>query len=323
MHDVHRPAGGTSLLRDFAPMASRRYWLLRFLIGLGLLLGGGLGLPGALMTWWAGAGRYFLFDLAVGAFGFWAAIAAVHPLVQAYTVRSRLRADFGAELHDVFEQASLPRRIFFLLLAIAEADGRAGAAERLLVRRFLLARYLDPVAADELVGWEAQGPPTRDLAALAADVARNLDATERESVFHWCCLVAFADGRYGDAEHGALQAAARGLRLQAHHARSLFQMAKQQHMAAEQRHRTDTGNQQGPHQKPPPGAGRPPLDERQRALAVLDLPADASPAQIRRRHRELVKKFHPDAQPNLGQAAQHEAAERFRDIQRAYETLTS
>ncbi|MBK8097385.1 MAG: DnaJ domain-containing protein [Planctomycetes bacterium] len=301
-------------------MASRRYWLLRFLIGLGLLLCGGLGLPGAVMTWWAGDGRYFLFDVAIGAFGFWSAIAAVQPLVHSYTVRSRLRADFGAELHGVFEQATLARRIFFLLLAIAEADGRAGAAERLLVRRFLLARYLDPVAADELVGWEAQGPPTRDLAALAAGVARNLDAAERDSLFHWCCLVAFADGRYGDAEHGALQAAARGLRLQPNHARSLFQIAKQQHMADQERRRQH-GEQHRQQQAPPPDHA--PLDDRQRALAVLDLPADASLPQIRRRHRELVKKFHPDAQPNLGQAAQQEAAERFRDIQRAYETLIS
>ena len=55
---------------------------------------------------------------------------------------------------------------------------------------------------------------------------------------------------------------------------------------------------------------------------MLGLPANASAAQIRRRHRELVRKFHPDAQPNLGEAAQREATERFRSIQRAYELLT-
>jgi curved DNA-binding protein CbpA len=35
-----------------------------------------------------------------------------------------------------------------------------------------------------------------------------------------------------------------------------------------------------------------------------------------------VRKFHPDAQPNLGEAAQREATERFRAIQRAYELLS-
>jgi curved DNA-binding protein CbpA len=57
------------------------------------------------------------------------------------------------------------------------------------------------------------------------------------------------------------------------------------------------------------------------ALATLGLPADATPEQIRKRHRELVRRFHPDAQPNLGPVAQREATERFTAIQRAYETL--
>ena len=56
---------------------------------------------------------------------------------------------------------------------------------------------------------------------------------------------------------------------------------------------------------------------------MIGLPPDASPEQIRRRHRELVRKFHPDAQPNLGPVAQKEATERFQAIQRAYELLTA
>jgi DnaJ-class molecular chaperone len=54
----------------------------------------------------------------------------------------------------------------------------------------------------------------------------------------------------------------------------------------------------------------------------LGLPINANKDQIRRRHRELVRKFHPDAQPNLGPVAQKEATNRFRAIQHAYELLT-
>jgi DnaJ-domain-containing protein 1 len=60
-----------------------------------------------------------------------------------------------------------------------------------------------------------------------------------------------------------------------------------------------------------------------RAPDTAGLPVDATPAQIRKRHRELVRKFHPDAQPHLGPVAQREATERFTAIQRAYETLTA
>ena len=37
-----------------------------------------------------------------------------------------------------------------------------------------------------------------------------------------------------------------------------------------------------------------PLVERQQALAVLGLPPDATHQQIKRRYRELAKKYHPD-----------------------------
>ena len=36
------------------------------------------------------------------------------------------------------------------------------------------------------------------------------------------------------------------------------------------------------------------LVERQQALAVLGLPANATPQQIKRRYRALAKKYHPD-----------------------------
>ena len=37
-----------------------------------------------------------------------------------------------------------------------------------------------------------------------------------------------------------------------------------------------------------------PIVERQQALAVLGLPPDATHQQIKRRYRELAKKYHPD-----------------------------
>lgn len=37
-----------------------------------------------------------------------------------------------------------------------------------------------------------------------------------------------------------------------------------------------------------------PLVERQQALAVLGLPPNATPQQIKRRYRSLAKRYHPD-----------------------------
>lgn len=37
-----------------------------------------------------------------------------------------------------------------------------------------------------------------------------------------------------------------------------------------------------------------PIVERQQALNVLGLPSNATPQQIKRRYRELAKRYHPD-----------------------------
>jgi DnaJ-class molecular chaperone len=89
----------------------------------------------------------------------------------------------------------------------------------------------------------------------------------------------------------------------------LFHLARAQYLR---------GEKQGSATRPGPA-----IDRRAQALAVLGLPSDANPVQIRARHRQLVRKFHPDAHANLGPIAQREATERFTEIQRAYETLTT
>ena len=65
------------------------------------------------------------------------------------------------------------------------------------------------------------------------------------------------------------------------------------------------------------GAAGLPLDQR-RALETLNLEARASLQQIKSRYKQLVKRFHPDA--NGGDPA---AEERLKEINQAYEFLMS
>jgi DnaJ-domain-containing protein 1 len=236
------------------------------------------------------------------------AFSSVTPIVRFAAHRSRTRQVWGDAAQAAFARASLPRRIYYLLAAVAEIDGPMTTAEREAVRQFLLERVQDPIQAETLRMWEAQPLPIDDRVGLAARIATGLAAGELDSLFCWCCLVAFADGRFAAPEHRALQEVAQGLGLSPQRARMLFHLARAQYLRGQQR----SG----------PEPARTAVGARAKALAELDLPADATQEQIRRRHRELVRKFHPDAQPQLGPVAQAEATERFRAIQRAYEVLT-
>ncbi len=294
--------------------STARYWILRFLLGLALLAAAGLGFVQRLRI----ADQMGLMTLLVGVIGFRIAFTSTAPIARALN-RQRVQQQWSEQAKDAFARASLPRRVHYLLTAVAAADGPVTEAERSVVRHFLLERFGGPIAADEVRLWESQPLTVDDRRGLAARIAIGLDDSELDSLFCWCCLVAFADDRFRPDEQTALREVAEGLGLPAARARMLFHLARAQFLAGDRRgERADSAGAGGDSGSRTNGAGR---SSRSDALATLGLPADATPEQIRKRHRELVRRFHPDAQPNLGPVAQREATERFTAIQRAYETL--
>lgn len=273
-----------------------QYWYGRFGIGVLLIVIAGAGKIPAPVS------------VLVGMAGFWLALQSIGPLVRMMSRQVHARSAWDDAATRTFERASLPRRIYYLLAAVAEVDGPMSQSERDTVRHFVLERFADPIHTEELRAWEARSLPVDDRTGLAARVAAGLDDSELDTLFCWCCLVAFADGKFAQAEHSVLQEVARGLGMPGPRARMLFHLARAQFLHGNRRGSATRESRQ--------------IDERAEAFAVLGLPPNAPPEQIRRRHRELVKRFHPDSHSNLGEAARREATERFREIQRAYETLT-
>ncbi len=163
-------------------------------------------------------------------------------------------------------RANIPRQIFWLLFTVAEADGGSEVKERELVRRFLLERF--PNHAADLQQWEAERLPPEQVAELATGLGKILTISERETVFCWCCLVAFADDRYQDQEHKFLQRIAQYFGLQSEHARRLFNYAKQLHL---------NGHTHGSQQSQAGGnRARSAVNDRSHALQVLGLKQGAS-----------------------------------------------
>lgn len=59
------------------------------------------------------------------------------------------------------------------------------------------------------------------------------------------------------------------------------------------------------------------------ALAILDLGPTATEEDIKKSYRRLAKKYHPDSNPELDEAEREVCAQRFLEIQDAYEELIS
>ncbi|MCB9878821.1 MAG: TerB family tellurite resistance protein [Planctomycetes bacterium] len=296
---------------------SIQYWLGRFALGVVLLLAAGTGIVQRVLHI---PDRTGLITVGLGLYGFHLALSSSGPMVRLLGYRSRTHRQWSDAAQAAWQRASLPRRIFYLLAAVADADGPMTQAEREVVRQFLLERFADPVSAHEIANWEMQPLLVQDRVGLAARIAVGLDGAELDTLFCWCTLVAFADGRFRPDEHAALHEVARGLGIVPQRARMLFHLARAQWMMGQRTRSTGGGSGGSRQQRPAPP---PSMDARAQALETLGLDASATPEQVRKRHRELVRKFHPDAQPNLGPVAMREATERFTAIQRAYETLTA
>lgn len=316
------------LQRDAIERAVPRtaYWSIRMLLG--LLVLSAVGLHGSeewlqelgIRTHTRGALR---FGLGMG--GFLLALTSISPLMRSFSVQHKLGGMWGGPDSAAFLRASNEEQVTCLLLAVAQADGYPGERERLLVRQFVLARFPTKRAFAEIDRWIATAKPPRNLELLAKALALRLASSECATVYSWCCLIAFADGGLHQTEFQALQAVAKGFAIPPRYAQFLFDYAQNsarqgRSQSANDDARGAQGQQSaGSRNAPPPprSYGTP----RERALQTLGLPSEATKDQIRQRHRELVRKFHPDAHQRLGPVAQQEAAERFKSIQRAYEEL--
>lgn len=257
------------------------------------------------------------FPVIIGGIAYFFITRSVASLLTATNLNKEQLRQFQQAFQQQFARHNLPRQVFWLLFAVAEADGKSDEEERELVRRFLLERFTDPATAADLRQWEAERIPPEQVGALALGLGRVLSPSERETVFSWCCLVAFADDQYSTEEHISLQTIARSFGFEGHHARRIFHHAKSVHMGGEQHSHQGYQGKAGGGSRQATGAVTDPSE----ALQVLGLRSGASKDEIKKRHRELVREFHPDRHQHLGEVAAKEAEARFRKVQAAYELL--
>ena len=123
---------------------------------------------------------------------------------------------------------------------------------------------------------------------VGAQIAGYMNYSQRLQLFHYLVQLAAADGEVSRSEKDVLESVASAIRLSFSDASSVIAMF---------------------------------YKDRDSAYAVLEISPSASDDEVRSAYRRMAMKNHPDKVATLGPEVQKAAAEKFRKIQAAYETI--
>ena len=155
------------------------------------------------------------------------------------------------------------------------------------MRQFFIRNY-GPARAQELFKQFNQeiNKSSVDLRTICAGFSQHTSYATREQIMYFLVDLAKADGYITDAEISKLSEIAGYLRIQNwQRIRALFEESSDQ------------------------------------AYKVLGISKEAEVAVIKKAYRELVKKYHPDKVITDDQALKAGAEEKFKQVQKAYETI--
>lgn len=185
--------------------------------------------------------------------------------------------------------SDLALSLVVLTAAVMKADGKPTHGELGHVRRFF-AQQFGPQHSAELLRLLRdvlkRDIPLRDV---CAQIRGHLSHPERLQVMHYLIGLAHSDGRIHIAERRVLEAIAADLGISAKDLASLDAMFR------------------GP--------------STTSAYTILEVDPKASDEEVKKAYRRMAMKHHPDRVAHLGEEFQKAAAEKFKNVQQAWERV--
>lgn len=182
---------------------------------------------------------------------------------------------------------NLGLNLITLASAVIKADGKVEQSELDYVRQFFIRNY-GPARAQELFKSFNQeiNKSSIDLRQVCSGFTQYTSYATREQIMYFLIDLAKADGYITEAEIAKLSEISGYMRIQNwQRIRALFEESSDQ------------------------------------AYKVLGIAKEAEVAEIKKAYRELVKKYHPDKVITDDQALKAGAEEKFKQVQKAYETI--
>jgi DnaJ like chaperone protein len=183
------------------------------------------------------------------------------------------------------------RMVLLLLFAsVMKADGAIKKTELNVVKQFLVKTFGEEGALEALQLLKEFLKQNYNVAEISQQASRYFNYSQRMELIHLLFMIAAADGQVSENEIIVIHTAARNLISQ-----SDFDSIKAMFVGSKVN--SDW------------------------AYQVLNITKDATDDELKKAYRKMAMKFHPDKVNNLGEKIKKQAEEKFKEIQKAYETI--
>ena len=178
--------------------------------------------------------------------------------------------------------------LLVLSSAVIKADGKTLQSELDYVREFVRQSFGAGAVDDAMRALDELNGRQVNIYSVGQQIASNMNYSQRLQLFHYLARLAQADGEFSASEKSVLEAIGSTIGLTSSDISSIIAMF---------------------------------YKEEDSAYSVLEIKPSATDDEVRAAYRRMAMKYHPDKVATLGPEVQKAAAEKFRQIQEAYETI--
>ncbi len=185
------------------------------------------------------------------------------------------------------------RNSFFVSLivlssAVIKADGKTRESEINVLKNFIWRNFGDDAVSDAVKIMNESLAQDINIYAVGEQIKTYMNYSQRLQLFHYLAQIANADGEFHTSEKSVLEVIGRTIGLSSSDVNSVIAMF---------------------------------YKENNSAYEVLGISPSATDDEVKAAYRRMAMKNHPDKVATLGEEVQKAAAEKFREIHQAYESI--
>lgn len=196
---------------------------------------------------------------------------------------------YGRSSYSAAEQRnSFLVSLLVLSAAVIKADGKTLQSELDYVKDFVRRNFSDAAVPEAMRMLDQFTRQDVNIYSVGPQIAQYMNYSQRLQLFHYLVQIAMADGSFDKKEKGVLEAIGATIGLSQADYSSVISMF---------------------------------YKETNAAYTVLEISPSATDDEVRTAYRKMAMKNHPDKVATLGPEVQKAAAEKFRQVQEAYESI--